>query len=426
MKSFWDEFIVGSKRVLLLQGPIGPFFQLLQEYLTQKEHKIVFKINFNGGDEYYYPASPHTISYQGSPRNFSEYLHRYVQEHNIDAIVCFGDGRKYHRIAKEYCELSKRPISFWAFEEGYLRPNYVTFEKWGVNFNSTLSRDKFFYQQDFIETIPDGMPLSENEPRQPHIMRERPLTVRFFSRAKMASRYYFEMWKKRKTYALYRHHRETKLRVYFGAWLKTGILKYFYKLRDRPIAKLIRQQKLDNFFIFPLQVHNDNQIIRHGRGLSMPEYIRKVINSFSENAPSDSKLIIKHHPMDRGFSNYQSLIVRLATRKGVLDRVLYVHEISMPDLLRNAKAMVVINSTCGISALIHGLPIKVIGDAHYDIEGLTSHQSLKKFWKNPHNPNPENIKRYLKLLRGKTQLNGSFYNPYRLNITEFQEIPEED
>ena len=157
----------------------------------------------------------------------------------------------------------------------------------------------------------------------------------------------------------------------------------------------------------------------------MPEYIRKVIHSFAENAPSDTKLIIKHHPMDRGFSNYANLIIRLAARKNVLERVRYVHEVSMPDLLRNAKGMVVINSTSGISAMIHGLPIKVIGDAHYDIEGLTSHQSLKKFWKNPHHPDPERIKKYLQLLREKTQLNGSFYNPSRLNITEFQEIQKE-
>lgn len=425
MKSFWDEFIIDSQRVLLLQGPIGPFFQFLQQYLTQKAQKKVFKINFNGGDEYYFPSSTQSTNYYGSEKDFSEYLHHYVKEHDIDAIVCFGDGRIYHRIAKEYCEQSERPISFWAFEEGYLRPNYITFEKWGVNFNSTLSRDKLYYQTPKKEASLEESQASDSKSDTPSIMQEQPLTVRFFSRAKMASRYYFEMWKKRKTYCLYKHHRATKLRIYAGAWLKTGIVKYYYQFRDRSITKHIRQQKFNDFFIFPLQVHNDNQIIRHGRGLSMPEYIRKVLHSFAENAPSDTKLIIKHHPMDRGFSNYANLIIRLAARKNVLDRVRYVHEVSMPDLLRNAKGMVVINSTSGISAMIHGLPIKVIGDAHYDIEGLTSHQSLKKFWKNPHHPDPESIKKYLQLLREKTQLNGSFYNPSRLNITEFQEIQKE-
>ena len=44
MESFWTEFLEKSKRVLLLQGPIGPFFTHLQDYLADKQDKIVFKL----------------------------------------------------------------------------------------------------------------------------------------------------------------------------------------------------------------------------------------------------------------------------------------------------------------------------------------------------------------------------------------------
>lgn len=410
MKSFWAEFLEEGKRILLLQGPIGPFFSYLQNYLTEKHGKTVFKINFNGGDEYYAPPSQNVFNYTGMDKEFTVYLHRFVVEHQIDAIVCFGDGRIYHKLAKEYCKQSQN-LSFWAFEEGYLRPHYITFEKWGVNYNSTLCRDKERYESELYCDKVRSMQAEKN------IL---PVAAGFSIRAKMAARYYFQMWRRHNDFANYIHHRETRLCVYAGAWLKTGFLKYYYRWKDRKLRRTIRAGEFGKFFIFPLQVHNDNQIIRHGRGLSMPAYIRKVIHSFASHAPDEYKLVIKHHPMDRGFSNYQKLITKLAKRKGVQDRVIYMHEISMPDLLRNAEGMVVINSTSGISALIHGLPTKVIGNAHYDIPGLTSTSPLRDFWSSHSKPNKLCTQRYLGLLRNKTQLNGTFYHLDQLTVEEFQ------
>lgn len=408
MESFWTEFLAESKRVLLLQGPIGPFFTHLQQYLVKQQGKEVFKLNFNGGDAYYAPASDHVFNYAGTEAEFTVYLHHFIKKHQVDAVICFGDGRLYHKMAKEYCQQNGQ-MTFWAFEEGYLRPHYITFEKWGVNYNSTLCRDHerheqaYYCQQEFSKKNHDIVPVAAN----------------FSVRAKMAARYYYEMQRHKRDFPHYKHHRETRLQIYSGAWVKAGVLKPYYRWRDHQVAEKIRHNELGKFFIFPLQVHNDNQIIRHGRGLSMPAYIRKVIHSFALNSPEEYKLVIKHHPMDRGFSNYRQLIMRLAKRKGVQDRVIYLHDISMPDLLRNAEGMVVVNSTSGISALIHGLPVKVIGDAHYDISGLTSMLPLREFWTKYTAPNRQSIESYLALLRNKTQLNGTFYHLDQLCVQEF-------
>lgn len=412
MESFWDEFLKNSQRVLLLQGPIGPFFTHLQNYLIDRHQKTVFKINFNGGDEFYAPLSSQVFNYTGDVGGFPRYLAQFVAIHKIDTIVCFGDGRIYHKLAKSFC-LKNDGMTFWAFEEGYLRPHYITFEKWGVNYNSSLCREKERYEAELYCDLVRKAQSAKHE----EIL---PLAANFFSRAKMAMRYYWQMARKKCTFPDYTHHREPRLRIYAGAWIKAAILKKYYQYKDRHIANKIRSNTFGKFFIFPLQVHNDNQIIRHGRGLSMSAYIRKVVHSFALYAPQDCKLVIKHHPMDRGFSNYQKLITRLATRKGVQDRVFYMHEISMPDLLRSAEGMVVVNSTSGISALIHHLPVKVIGNAHYDIPGLTSSLSLREFWQKAEAPSITNVNCYLSLLRYKTQLNGSFYYLDRLHVKEFK------
>ena len=39
------------------------------------------------------------------------------------------------------------------------------------------------------------------------------------------------------------------------------------------------------------------------------------------------------------------------------------------ELLRNAAGVVTINSTIGITALYHGVPVKVLGNAVFDVPG---------------------------------------------------------
>ncbi len=42
-----------GERVLLLQGPVGPFFRRLADDLTRAGAQV-FKVNFNGGDWLFY------------------------------------------------------------------------------------------------------------------------------------------------------------------------------------------------------------------------------------------------------------------------------------------------------------------------------------------------------------------------------------
>ena len=408
-ESYWEEFAAESQRVLLLQGPVGPFFLHFKNYLTSSLSKTVFKINFNGGDAHYYPETEGAVNYTGAPKDFIPFLADFIKTHRIDAVVCFGDSRLYHDKARDYC--AEAEVSFWAFEEGYLRPHYITFEKWGVNYSSKVERDQNIYlDPTFKRVLKKGKCFKEERPV--------PVASGFWKRACMAGGYYFGMWRQRKQFPKYEHHREKRIRIYVSAWLSAFITTLQHRASDKKITKAIESGSFDPFYIFPLQVHSDSQIRKHGRGRTVSQYIRRVVNSFALYAPENCKLVIKHHPMDKGFSDYGKFIKELAKRKGVEDRVFYVLDIPMPVFLRNAKGMVVVNSTSGISALIHNLPVKVIGDAHYDIPGLTSTQQLANFWHTPEAPDAVFVNNYLQHLRIKTQLNGSFYY-HELRVEEF-------
>lgn len=401
--SYWHEFTQSARKVLLLQGPVGPFFKRFAEHLEAQHAITIYKLNFNGGDRHYYPDSAErACSYSGGVADFGNYLQRFVEQHNIDAIVCFGHQRIYHRLAKSLCLQNPDKLSFWAFEEGYLRPHYVTFEKWGVNSNSSLPQEASYY----ISHL-DDMP----EPPEPT-----PMACGFVPRAKLAARYYIEMARGQRDYPHYEHHRESKLTIYATAWVRSAYRYLTYRRRENKFTEQIESNSLGRFFIAPLQVYNDSQVTMASSGKSVPAFIRYVISSFSKYAPSDAKLVFKHHPMDRGFNHYGELIDKLCKRYQVEGRVYYVFDVNLPVLMRHARGMVVLNSTSGLSAMIHGLAVKALGHAHYDFELLTDQQKLDSFWHQPEVPNADAFTAYRRYLLYKTQINGNFYRTEDLGL----------
>ena len=94
---------------------------------------------------------------------------------------------------------------------------------------------------------------------------------------------------------------------------------------------------------------------------------------------------------------------------GLENRIHYVHDTDLPSLLQKAEGSVLINSTVGISSLYHDTPVKALGEAIYDIEGLTFQGSLESFWNAPGEVDRDLFKRFRRYLIDKTQINGSLY-----------------
>ncbi|MEE3683501.1 capsule polysaccharide transporter [Actinobacillus pleuropneumoniae] len=391
---YLDDLIENSDRILLLQGPIGSFFTDLSEWL-RTQNKTVFKINLNAGDEYFYPNSVlNTFAYRDSLENFHHYLVSFCQTHHIDQVICFGDNRKYHKIAKKVCQ--SLSVGFWAFEEGYFRPNYVTFEKSGVNAYSPIPCDATYFSQ--FENLP--------EPAKPqHVAKG------FCPMAKLAIQYYVSAYYRRHHYPKYRHHRLLNVLYYVKLWSISGVKRLHYYLYDWNFAKRVEKGEFGDFFILPLQVYDDSQILVHSDYSSVEAILREVLLSFATKAPKHLRLIVKHHPMDRGFIDYGKVIDEYLEQYPELKkRIYYIHDVPMPVFLRHGKGMVTLNSTSGISALLHNMPVKTLGRANYDFAGLTYQGSLDDFWSNSEKPDDGLFNAYRKFHLHKTHINGSFYN----------------
>lgn len=375
------------KRLLMLQGPVGPFFWLLARQL-RRQGVEVHKVNMNGGDALFFPG-PSVHFWRGHPEDWSDYLAGLIAELNIDAIVLFGDCRHHHREA--IAVAGGRNIPVFVLEEGYLRPDHITVELGGVNGRSPL-----------IEL--QQLPAVENPCEPIRVGNSFPAFATWaaiYLMAKDAAQFLFRH---------YRHHRG-KCIDEGPAHIRWGLRKLLGQRRDRRRIEAIFQAGKP-YFLLPLQVHFDSQITAHSPFLSIEDMVAEVIWSFAAHAPTDALLLIKHHPLDRGHCCYSGTISRTAGAAGCSNRVIYFADGHLPSLLERAVGTVTCNSTVGLSSLWHGTPVKALGQAIYNRPGLTARCSLQEFWKAPPPVDRAEISAFIAFLQATSQANGSFYTGY--------------
>ncbi len=385
-----------GKRVLMLQGPMGPFFHRLARDLKRAGAEV-FRINFNGGDWLFYPTL--TGNFRGGPGEWPDYFRQALAEWRIDAVFLYGDRRPVHQAAIEICEQASIP--FYSFEEGYLRPDFITMEKGLTNGGSALPGSALFY-------------LNLDEKALGEAPAEKPVGNAFPYMALWAFLYHLAAFLLRPFFpgSAATYHRGLGL-VELPPQLRSIWQKIWYAWWERGSVKRLTKAGAPDYFLVPLQVAGDSQLLHHsdyGDG-GVKKFIAEVMQSFSEHAPEETLLVFKHHPRDRGYTDYTALIRRLATRLKIRERVLYIHDQRLPPLLDGARGVVVINSTVGLSGIVHNRPVKVCGRSIYDMPGLTAPVSLDAFWKRAEEfpPDPALFDRFKRYMISRTLLNGSFY-----------------
>lgn len=382
-----------GKRVLMLQGPVGPFFADLAADLRGAGAQV-FKVNFNGGDWWYAPnaAFARTFNYRGGMGGWPSYFLRLAQRLGIDIVMLLGDCRPIHEPVLAICD--QIGIEKAVFEEGYLRPNHITVERGGVNSHSSMPRDPRAFRAYRNMVTPPAQEMGGT----------------FGAAARLAMNYYFMASLLKPWFWSYRHHRP--LGILDGLhWIRSYLRKQSYARRDAGVAQALCEQHHHKFFLVALQLSSDAQVVVHSDYERVEDFIEQVAESFARHAQLDQTLVFKHHPLDRGYSDYSAMIAALSHRLGIFDRLLYVHDPHLPTLLRHALGVVTINSTVGLSAVEMGCAVKTCGRAIYDIQGLTFQGDLDDFWKYAHVSRPEKdlVKAFRNYLLTHNQHNGSFY-----------------
>lgn len=379
--------------VLLLQGPFGPFFRRLARDM-EADGVTVHKVNFNAGDALFF-RHPNAVSYRGKVEDWLDFLNELLEARDIQQIYLFGDYRVYHKLAIRLAE--EKGIPVYVFEEGYLRPDYITMEEGGMHCNSRMPRDPDFYRNLDLPEPPAPKPIGK-----------------WIGRAVVYGAIYYVYSNLLSfLYPYYQHHRGFNTLKQGPILLVKGGLYVWDRFWDRRKEHIFSTWLSGRYFFVALQVRDDATILQNSEYKTVSCFIKEAVKSFAEHADKKDFLVIKHHPFDTSFRGYAKLIRELKEMYELGERVIYIHHMSVPMLLKNAKGTVVVNSTVGMSSIHHGTPVKVMGNAVYNFEGLSTKTCLNDFWHAPSPVDKQLYEQYRSHLLATNQLNGNFYK--RLN-----------
>tara|TARA_B100001093_G_scaffold518324_1_gene602761 strand:- start:1174 stop:2373 length:1200 start_codon:yes stop_codon:yes gene_type:complete len=374
-----------------MMGYIGTFFARLAKHLENQNvevYKIIFPMH-----EFGFPAHQQ-LQFYGDMSEFRPFLYNHIQRLGIRHIFMVNHLQIPHRIALDLCEDLREKgteIDSFIFELGYLRPHYVTLENNGVNHTSDLIQPAEFYH-----SLPEVDKFIQSDYKPGLRWRKLWKGITFIQHAFT-------------DYKIINGKHKLQPCPSFILFAVLGFFrKYFYSITERKIkAKLFNREP---FFLAVLQVATDSQVSLGSRFNCIEEFITELIESFARFAPKEQYLFIKHHPRDRGYNNYSSLIHGLVKRYGLVGRVFYFHDYPMASILihPSCSGVVLINSTVGYQALFHSVPLKSLGIAAYNIEGLADQQPLDHFWIKPNGPDRKMFKRFYQHVRSTTQINGNF------------------
>jgi capsular polysaccharide export protein len=389
-----------QRNILLLQGLMGPLFRRVGQALRRDGYGV-YKVNFNGGDRLFWRL-PNGIDYTGSLEDWPRSLERLIGQYKITDVVLFGDCRPMHIAATTVCRDLHIPVH--VFEEGYIRPDWVTLELGGVNGHSSLPRDPAWYRAEAA-----ALPPAPEHHAVPSSFRRRALEAVAYNLADVLTRWHYPFWE---------NHRPWHPLVEGMGWIRRLRRRKAAAERSRGLVAALEARR-PPYVLFPLQLDSDAQIRLHSSFAGIADALRTVIHSFAAHAPPTLRLVVKEHPLDNGVRDWHGETVALATLYGVADRVDYLESGDIVPVAKQAEGMVTINSTSGTLALALGVPVIALGQAVYDIEDITFQGPLDDFWRAPGKPDAETFAAFRRVLIDRCLVAGGFFSEEALaKVTE--------
>lgn len=380
------------RRFLFLQGPLGPFFRDLTRTLEARGHRVI-RVAFHGGDAFD-GRHQDTAWYRGSEAAWPEFVVQLARHHDISDVVLLGDARPMHLGGVRALKRWRPDLRVHVFEEGYVRPDWLTLEANGVNGWSQLPKDP---RQ--IRALAQQWP-SEPEHR----------TLRCATRAMgwHAIQAYAAMLLLYPLFRRYRHHRPHGPLAEAWRWLARLVTMPIRRPLVQAAQTRLHADSSPKFLVL-LQLETDKQIRVHSPYPTMRAFLTEVLQSFAAHAAPDAVLVVKAHPLDCTAQTQGRLLRQLARALGVETRVHFLDGGHLPTLLKDSVGAITINSTAGLSALHHGVPLLALGEAVYKLPGLTHQSGLDPFWRQPQKPDADLYHAFRRVTLHLTQINGGFY-----------------
>lgn len=126
------------------------------------------------------------------------------------------------------------------------------------------------------------------------------------------------------------------------------------------------------FFFLPFQVHTDTQVLLNSPYIhnmyDLVDTVYYALEQFNQENQEDYWLVVKEHPSDFGRIDYSDLKKKYQNAK-----VIFITTEPSGKLIGLSQAVITINSTVGLEALLKGKPVITLGEAFYNVEGVVAH-----------------------------------------------------
>lgn len=244
------------------------------------------------------------------------YFYDFIKKNNID-MVCVWNGT-LPPLGAATCVAKKLGLQTMYFENGYL-PNTTTVDPRGVNNNNSLVGQ--------LRTFYEAVPIDANKLQNVYI---KPPAIR-----ELKSRWYQRLFKR------------------------------------KPIGQAEDVQLPERYVLIPFQVHDDTQVLLHSPHIkTMPElmdFVVPAVDQHNKRTGDNLRIVAKEHPSDFGRTDYHDL------QEKYYNKVMFLRYYPTPELIKQAKAIITINSSVGIEALLAHKPVLTIGNAFYNVPDLVDH-----------------------------------------------------
>ena len=383
-----------TRSFLFLQGPHGPFFNRLGKMLRAAGGQV-WRVGFNQGDAAFWFHRASYIPYTGTPDQWPTTFRALIAAKSITDIVLYGDTRPIHAHAVAIAR--ELGLTVHVFEEGYLRPFWVTYERGGANGHSRLMHTSIAEMQTALAQSDMDLP---DAPARWGDMRHHVF---------YGALYHYFVLTRNGPYRNFQPHRALSVTREFQLYLKRLLLMPLHAL-DRFLATQRIKHGGFPYHLALLQLEHDSSFQMHSPFSTMTEFLALTIAGFAKGAPNHHHLVFKAHPLEDGRVPVRSEIRRLAAEYGVASRVHFVRGGKLAGLLNHARTAVTVNSTAAQQVLWRGLPLKVFGDAVYAKPEFVSVQPLAEFFAHPTRPDSRAYRDYRHYLLETSQVPGGFYS----------------
>ena len=382
-----------DRRFLFLQGPHGPYFKRLGRML-QAAGATVWRIGLNRGDRAFWPGANY-LPFRGKPEAWQASFRAMIAEKSVTDIVLYGDTRPIH--AQAIAVAQEVGLTVHVFEEGYLRPYWITYERGGSNGHSRLMQMTVPQMQKALEQLDMDLP---DAPARWGDMRQHMFWGALYHWFVLTG-----FW----DYRNFRPHRALTVRQEFWLYVKRLALLPFHRW-ERIAATLRIKHGGFPYHLVLLQLEHDASFQMHSPFKTMTEFLAMVMEGFAKGAAPHHHIVFKAHPLEDGRVPVAREIRRLARLHRVEARVHFVRGGKLAALLNHARSAITVNSTAAQQVLWRGLPLKTFGAAVYAKPEFVSTQSLKDFFTLPTRPDSRAYRDYRHYLLETSQVPGGFYS----------------